>query len=122
VPGRALRERGPGYERRVSERVANARQQWDEGRRRLEDAGVETARARHLGLLVDAVVDELRRRVGQTYTLAELAQAYGGADDWVREVVRSAAPPQARAGIRDAALVQDAAFARYAQGAVDYRP
>lgn len=106
----------------MSERVANARQQWDAGRRRLEDAGVETARARHLGLLVDAVVDELRRRVGQTYTLADLAQAYEGADDWVRDVVRTATPPRSRAGIRDAALVEDAAFARYAQGAVDYRP
>lgn len=122
MPGRTLRERRRGYERRVSERIANARRQWDEGRRRLEDAGAETARGRHLGILIEAVVDELRRRVGQTYTLAELAQAYEGADDWVREVVRTATPPRARAGIRDTALVQDAAFARYAQGAVDYRP
>lgn len=106
----------------MSERVANARQQWEEGRRRLEREGLETARSRHLGLLVDAVVDELRRRVGQTFTLAELAEAYEGADDWAREVVRTAAPPRARAGIRDAAVVQDAAFARYAQGATDYRP
>jgi hypothetical protein len=40
----------------------------------------------------------------------------------VRDVVREAAPPQARAGIRDVALVQDAAFAHYARGASDYRP
>jgi hypothetical protein len=36
-------------------------------------------------------------------------------------VVR-ATPPKSRAGLRDAALVQDAAFADYARGASDYRP
>jgi hypothetical protein len=40
----------------------------------------------------------------------------------VREVVLSAARPKFRAGVRDTALVQDAAFARYAQGASDYQP
>ena len=102
--------------------VESARYQWAEGKRRLADAGEDTVRARHLGILVDAVVDELRRRVGRTFTLADLAGAYDGAEDWVREVIGRAAPPRARAGIRDTALVQDAAFAVYAQGASDYRP
>ena len=99
-----------------------ARHQWEEGRRRLESSGAETARYRHLALLGDAVVDELRRRLGQTFTLAELADTYDGAEDWVREVVVASTPPRARAGVRDAAVVQDAAFAHYARGAVDYRP
>ena len=73
-------------------------------------------------LLVDAVVDELRRRVGQTYTLTELAGAYRGSEEWVRDVVLRETPPKARAGVRDTALVQDAAFALYAHGATDYRP
>jgi hypothetical protein len=60
--------------------------------------------------------------VGQTFTLAELAYAYEGSEDWVRDVVVRSAPPRARAGIRDVALVQDAAFALYAQGASDYKP
>jgi hypothetical protein len=98
------------------------RHQWDEGKRRLANEGENTARSRHLDLLVLAVVEELRRRIGQTFTLGELAGAYGGADDWVREVIVSSAPPRSRAGIRDAAIVQDAAFARYAQGASDYSP
>lgn len=102
--------------------IAAARQQWDEGRRRLADEGVDTARSRHLQLLVDAVIQELRRRIGQTYTLAELAEAYAGAEEWVRDVILRSAPARSRAGIRDTALVQDAAFARYAQGATDYRP
>lgn len=88
----------------------------------LDAAGEDTARSRHLLLLVEAVEDELARRVGQTFTLAELAQAYEGSDDWVREVIVSSLPARSRAGIRDTALVQDAAFALYAQGASDYRP
>jgi hypothetical protein len=102
--------------------VAAARHQWEEGKRRLADEGEDTARSRHLIVLVDAVADELRRHVGQTFTLAELAEAYDAADDWVRDVILRSLPRRSRAGIRDTALVQDAAFARYAQGASDYRP
>jgi hypothetical protein len=100
----------------------SARHQWEDGRRRLEAEGEDTARSRHLWLLVEAVLDDLRRRVGQTFTLAELARAYDGSEDWVLDIVAHTARPRARAGIRDAALVQDAAFARYARGATDYRP
>jgi hypothetical protein len=102
--------------------LAAARHQWEEGKRRLADEGEDTARSRHLILLVEAVADELRRHVGQTFTLAELAEAYDAADDWVRDVILRSLPRRSRAGIRDTALVQDAAFARYAQGASDYRP
>ena len=68
------------------------------------------------------MTDELRRRLGQRYTLADLAAAYDGAEEWVRDVVLRSARPKFRAGVRDTALVQDAAFARYAQGASDYEP
>ena len=102
--------------------LPSARHQWDEGKRRLAGEGEDTARSRHLDLLVDAVVDELRRRIGQTYTLGELAGAYEGADDWVRDIIVTSLPPRPRAGVRDAAVIQDAAFARYAQGALDYSP
>jgi hypothetical protein len=102
--------------------LAAARHQWDEGKRRLAGEGEDTARSRHLDLLVGAVIDELRRRLGQTFTLGELAGAYDGADDWVREVIVTAMPPRSRASVGDAAVIQDAAFARYAQGAVDYSP
>jgi hypothetical protein len=102
--------------------VANARLQWDEGVRRFEATRDDGARYRQLGSLVDAVQDELRRRVGQTFTLAQLADAYEGSEDWVRDVVLDSTPSRARAGLRDTALVQDAAFALYARGATDYRP
>jgi hypothetical protein len=102
--------------------VAAARYQWDEGKRRLAGEADDAARLRHLDVLVEAVVEELQKRVGQTFTLRDLANVYLGAEDWVREVILAAVPANARAGIRDTALVQDAAFAHYAQGASDYRP
>ena len=129
MPGRALRRRGGGRVLTLSV----ARHQWEEGARRLAAAQSDPARYRALAALVDAVADELRRRVGQTFTLAELADAYQGAEDWVRDVVVTVAPAtgseatgaggdRRAAGVRDAALVQDAAFAQYARGATDYRP
>ena len=102
--------------------LALARHQWAEGKRMLDAAGDDTARSRHLLILVEAVEDQLARRVGQTFTLADLARAYDGAEDWVRDVIVSSMPARSRAGIKDTALVQDAAFALYAQGASDYRP
>ena len=102
--------------------LETARLQWDEGVGRLEDARHDETRYLELVGLVDAVVDELRRRVGQTFTLAELADAYDGAEEWVREVVVGAMRPRAAAGVSDTALVQDAAFGLFARGAVDFRP
>lgn len=102
--------------------LESIRYQWDEGCRRLAKEGVDTARSRHLAILVDAVIDELRRRLGQTYSLAEIAEVYSGSEDWVRDVIVRSAEPRFRAGIRDASLIQDAAFGQYARGAVDYSP
>lgn len=100
-----------------------ARYQWDDGVRRLESLRGDALRYRQLATLVDAVADQLRRRVGQTFTLTELAAAYAGAEEWVRETVVDRAPARdARVGIGDAALVLDAAFGHYARGATDYTP
>jgi hypothetical protein len=96
------------------------RQEWEEGNRRFERALEDpVAHDRLLGQL-EIVSDELRKRIGQTFTLDELAHAYVGADRWVRDVVEDRAPtpgwPQTLA------LVQDAAFHLYQRGAVDYAP
>lgn len=118
VPGRALRrgDRGGGVT------LDSARLQWDEGLRRVDSASRQGRRYQQLADLVDTVFDELRRRVGQTFTLADLADAYVGAEDWVRDIVVRESSPRAQAGVRDTTLVQDAAFGRYARGATDYRP
>ena len=58
--------------------------------------------------------------MGQVFTLAELADAYQGADDWARELLEEAdpdSPPPTEAG-----TVADAAFHLYARGAADYNP
>ena len=89
--------------------VQLARQQWEDGRRRIEQLRSDAAAFRRMTAQVDLVVAELRGRVGQTFTLAELAAAYDGADDWARDVLDDAreedAPPP------DTATVADAAFA-----------
>jgi hypothetical protein len=102
--------------------LESVRQQWREGARRLAAEQPDPIRYAQLCDLVTEVTAEIRRRVGQHFTLAELAAAHAEADDWVREVVRDSTPPEARAGVRDAALVGDAAFAAYARGAVDWSP
>jgi hypothetical protein len=89
-----------------------ARQQWQDGARRV-------AGNRRLLEQVDHVVAALRQRVGQVFTMQELADQYDRADDWARDVVDDAFPddPPAEAG-----TVADAAFDVYSRGASDYRP
>lgn len=97
-----------------------ARQQWQDGNRRVEGARGDARRYRRLTDGVGLVVDALRRRVGQTFTLEELTAAYEGADDWVRELLEEADPEGAPP--HEPGTVADAAFHAYARGAVDYRP
>jgi len=97
-----------------------ARQQWEEGSRRVERARRDPARYALLHRQVDLVVADLRRRVGQSFTLEELARAYDGADDWAPALLHDAAvegePPP------EPAIAADAAFHLYARRAADYAP
>jgi hypothetical protein len=95
--------------------VEHARQQWEEGDRRLKSHSSDPVLYDRLYRQVDTIIDELNRRLGQTFTLAELADAYRESDRWLPQVV----PP---GGAGHIALVQDAAFHRHARGAVDYVP
>ena len=96
------------------------RQEWQEGSRRLEAARDDPRRYRQLVEFLQLVLDELRKRMGQTYTLAELVGAYGESERWAREVLeeRAAAPGWPR----DLTLVLAAAFDAYQRGAIDYEP
>jgi hypothetical protein len=96
--------------------VETARLQWEEGYRRLNEYTSDPPTYRLLLAQVEVLIDELNRRVGQTFTLAELAAAYDEADRWLLEVL----PPGA--GAIQLGLVEDAAFHLYARGAVDYAP
>ncbi len=97
-----------------------ARQQWEDGNRRVEAARSAPRRYAQLVSDVELVVARLRQRVGQNFSLAELAAAYDGADEWVRELLDEAEPDQPPP--HEPGTVTDAAFHAYARGATDYRP
>ena len=101
--------------------VESARNEWETGYRRFEASrgGHEEAYARLLEQ-VEAITEELRRRLGGTFTLAELAETYTGAERWVRDVVSERAP--VKNWPRTLATAEDAAFHLYQRGAVDYEP
>ena len=101
-------------------RVEVARQEWEEGTRRLEATRGEPRRYRQLLELQGLVLDELRKQVGQTYTLRELVAAYGEADRWAHEVLEERAT--APGWQRDLTTVLAAAFDAYQRGAMDYEP
>jgi hypothetical protein len=99
--------------------VEVARQEWEEGSRRLEASG-DDGRYRQRLTLLDLLLDELRKRIGQTYTLRDLVADYGEAERWAREVLEARAPELA--WTRDLTLVLAAAFDAYQRGAIDYEP
>jgi len=90
----------------------NALFQWREGERRVADSP-EPVRA-DLERAVAAVVDDLRKRLGSSFVLDELADLYGAGTDWALELARR------HAAGTDAASVVDAAFARYVREAKDF--
>jgi hypothetical protein len=94
------------------------RHEWEDGQRRLETERGDPRRYRGLLDQVDVVTGELRRRVGGTFTLAELAAAYRDADSWARQAVADRAPGPGWP--RDLSLVLAAAFHAYQRGASDY--
>ena len=100
--------------------AALTRQEWAEGNRRLEAEREHPARYRLLHLQVEAITEQLGRRVGSVFMLAELAAEYRRAEPWVREAIAEL-PPELRwpPGVMTAA---DAAFHLYARGARDYEP
>jgi hypothetical protein len=100
--------------------IESARREWEEGRRRLLEHADDLREQERLLAQVDAVTEELRRRVGGTFTLSELTRAYAGAEAWSREIVSQRAP--APGWPRTLSLVEAAAFHVYARGALDYEP
>jgi hypothetical protein len=100
--------------------VMLARQQWEEGRRRIERVRSDPVAYARLAAQVELVARELRRRVGQTFTLAELARVYDGAEEWARDVLDDARADDAP--VPETATIADAAFQLYARGASDYAP
>ena len=77
--------------------------QWEQGARQLRAAD-----SREAGRRVNLVLDELRRRLGSTFTAQELADLYGAGTGWADEV----------SGMES--WIVDAAFYRYLREARNY--
>jgi hypothetical protein len=115
---------GVARERRLTSAVVtadleSARLEWERAYRDLAETAHDPAFEDRVQRQLDAVSAELRRRVGGTYTLRELAEEYAAADRWAREVLAEQGTP---GWPRTMAVVEGAAFHLYARGAVDYAP
>ena len=100
--------------------VESARADWETSYRRLAETAREEDRSETLRRQIGVVTEELRKRVGSTFTVGELAVEYWRAEAWTREAVGQRAPSSSWPA--DLALVEGAAFHLYARGAVDYAP
>ena len=90
--------------------------QWQQGERRLQGAPLE--RGPLLERVVDALVAELRRRLGGRFAAQELVDLYDTGTGWCLQVAMKLAPADPWAW--EAGVVADAAFARYLREASDY--
>jgi hypothetical protein len=90
---------------------------WREGERRIATADPRTRIV--LERVRDALVDELRRRLGGPFTSTELAAYYlDEGTDWCFAIATRVAPQSP--GAWDMPTVAGAAFARYVREAGDY--
>jgi hypothetical protein len=94
----------------------NAYYQWQEGERRL--AAAPAGQRVLLQRIVDALLAELRRRLGGRFTADELAELYGRGTSWCLQLAMEIAPDDPWAW--DSRVVVDAAFARYLREAADF--
>jgi hypothetical protein len=103
----------------VTADVESARIEWEEAYRGLAEAALDPVREEDLRLQLETVTSELRRRLGGSFTVQELANEYARADLWARDALAKGSAP---GWPRTLTLVEGAAFHLYARGAVDYVP
>ncbi len=95
--------------------LENALFQWEDGWRQLQ--AIDDPRARRMAdRVVDAIREELRRRIGPTFSAAELAGLYGEGTDWSQRIALDVAPAMEA----DSQSLADAAFWLYLRGATDF--
>ena len=92
-----------------------ASQQWRQGELHLDEATPEQLPALHR--VEEAILAELRRRLGGAFTVDELVALYEDGTGWCLDLAARVAP---RAPWAWDARVADAAFARYVRSAMDY--
>jgi hypothetical protein len=99
--------------------VRLAREDWRSGERAVERVLADPTRAPIAIGVMRELERELRRRLGQTYTLATLVAVYGDADRWARAAAQRVAPG---IGWVQDSVFADAACARAARAARDWKP
>lgn len=99
--------------------VDYARSRWEEGEIRVQRATPESHRRDMLERVVEALMQELEKRIGQIFTSLELAQLQDGSEAWCTRIAHEVAPEYPEAWELD--TVQNAAFHRYARRASDYQ-
>ena len=101
--------------------LESIRRDWADGERRLAAARVrDPARAAVYDTVIAEMRRSLRRRVGQTFSLADLAQVYARSAAWTRDVAQRTAPGAAYA--HDLSVTADAVFAEASRQASDWTP
>ena len=98
--------------------LQNAVFQWEEGYKRVQAARSDPARHRALGRVVTAVEDELRKRLGLRFTVAELAALYRERGDLLTDLGMAAVSPAE--DLTDVSAASDAAFWLYMREASDF--
>jgi hypothetical protein len=102
----------------VSYPVENALFEWEEGFRRLQALSSDPRRYAWANRVIEAVRDELRRRVGATFTVGRLADVYSQGTGWCLEIADRL---DSEGEISwDPQLIADAAFYLHLRGAKDW--
>ncbi len=95
--------------------LENALFQWEDGWRDLR--AIEDPKERRLAeRVVEAMREELRRRIGSTFSAAQLADLYGEGTEWALGIAGDIAPAMES---RSQSLA-DAAFWAHLRGAGDF--
>lgn len=89
----------------MSYSLENARFQWEEGWRRVQDLRDTPADRRAADRVIAAVREELRRRLGATFDAEDLAGLYGEGGDWANDMAYEMA-----SGFDDGQAAVDAAY------------
>lgn len=99
--------------------VEYARTRWEEGEHRVQRCTSDSRRREVLERVVDGIMEQLEKEIGQVFTSLELAQLQDRSESWCMRIAHERAPDAPWAWDLD--TVQNAAFHRYARRATDYQ-
>jgi hypothetical protein len=99
--------------------VEYARTRWEEGEHRVQRHTADSLRRDQLERVVEALLQELEKQIGQVFNTVELARLQDRSEAWCTRIAHEVAPESPYAWELD--TVQNAAFHRYSRRATDYQ-